>query len=160
MPRRKIPYKEGDFFSVPLRTSGFGLGIAARITGKGGILGYFFAQKYLSPPALSEISGKTSGDAIFICHLGDLGFFEGGWRIVGTPDTWCRDKWPQPSFVRTDVITKKHFRVTYPENDFFSEIERIEITDEEAALLPSDGTWGYGAVEKRLTKILEGVAIR
>ncbi|QTD54223.1 Imm26 family immunity protein [Sulfidibacter corallicola] len=154
MPRRKLPYKEGDFFALPLRTSGFGVGIATRINGKGGIIGYFLPEKYPEVPSLDEVQEKQSGDTFFIGHFGDLGFFDGGWKVIGSSPSWDRKKWPLPSFVRTDLISGKHYRISYLEKDLDTEIECVLIGDEEASLLPEDGVFGYGALEIRLTKLL------
>ena len=155
MPRRKVPYKEGDFFAVPLRTSGYGIGLVARTVKVGGILGYFFPGKYQTVPTLSEVQDKKPHDAFWIRHFGDLGFFNGDWHVIGPIPSWDRADWPVPSFVRTDCISGNHYRITYSEHDLDQEIECSLIEKTEAELLPEDGISGYGALEIRLSNLLD-----
>ncbi len=65
----KQKYGEGDWFAVPLRNGGYALGVVARRDGRGGIIGYFFGQKYSAPPSLDEVTSKTATDAILVSIL-------------------------------------------------------------------------------------------
>ena len=155
MPKKKTIYKPGDIFLVPLRSNGLALGLISRIDHDGGLIAYFFNERYLSPPLLTEVSMRTSADSMFICALGDRGFKLGTWIVLGVLPEFKPEHWPMPPFARKDALTGEFFRIVYDEKDFFTELERTPITKDEAVLLPPDGTFGHGAVEIRLTKLLE-----
>ena len=154
MARQKLSYKEGDWFAVPLGPNEYALGVVARMNGRGGILGYFFGPKFEVVPPLETTEGLTVKGAIFVSKFGDLGFLEGTWKVIGRHGVWRREEWPIPAFVRTDVISGKHRKVVYPEDDFSTETQLIPIDPVAAEKLPEDGTFGAGAVELRLTKLL------
>jgi hypothetical protein len=44
MARRKLNYREGDWVAVPVWEGGWVPGIAARVDGRGGVLGYFLVR--------------------------------------------------------------------------------------------------------------------
>ena len=139
---------------MPLRDGGYALGIAARVDGKGGVIGYFFGPRYETPPTQEEIGNRRPGDAVFIANFGDLGFLEGTWKVVRSSENWDRSKWPMPSFVRVDCISGKAIRVEYSEDNLVHEVKNTPINQIRARRLPEDGMWGSGAVEIRLTKLL------
>lgn len=45
MARRKLNYKEGDWFAVPLGGAGYALGLVARVGRRGVTFGYFFGPR-------------------------------------------------------------------------------------------------------------------
>ena len=155
MPRKKLHYKEGVWFAVPLRSGGFAIGLVARMDGKGSVIGYFFGPSHKEiPSSLDFTKGLTPDDAIFIAHFGDLGLLKGTWKVLGEREPWIREKWPLPAFVRTDVISGKHRKVLYFEDNLLKEVQLVPIVAETAKRLPEDGIFGAGAVEIRLTKLL------
>src|SRR5213592_3499242 len=50
MAPRKLPYREGDVFAVPLQDGAYGIGVVARMDREGAVLGYFFDRRYESVP--------------------------------------------------------------------------------------------------------------
>ncbi len=154
MARKKLPYIEGDWFAVPLRTGEYGLGRAVRIDGRGGVLGYFFGMAQEQVPSKEAVAILTPAEAVLIRHCGDLGIIEGKWPIIGHDIPWCREDWPVPAFARIDEYEGKAWKVEYSDTDGTSVIREISISLEEAHDLPEDGLSGYGALEIRLTKLL------
>jgi len=154
MGRKKLPYKEGDWFAVPLRDGGYALGMAARVDGEGGVIGYFFRPKYETLPTSDDIGNRRPEDAVFIANFGDLGFLEGTWKVVRSSVGWDRNKWPMPSFLRVDCITGKAILVEYSENNLVHEVKNTPIDPISTHGLPEDGMWGSGAIEIHLTNLL------
>src|SRR5690349_2862282 len=117
MPRRKLPYKEGDWFAVPLRSGGYGLGLVARMNGKGIGLGYFFPPKHEEPPTKEDVTDVSADDAVLIRRIGDLGLLRGEWPIISSSEKWSRDDWPLPAFARIAVDRSRAWRLEYSEHD-------------------------------------------
>lgn len=152
MKNKQLPYSEGTWFAVPLRDGGFGAGIVARSAGNGCLFGYFFGPRRDHVPLLAEVEGLLPADALWIGQFGDLGILNGEWRILGKSGNWDRSLWPLPQFVRVDNISGKAWKATYSDD-----LQLIREEPCDAALrgeLPQDALWGYGAVEKRLTRLL------
>jgi hypothetical protein len=60
---KKLTYREGDLFVLPLQDLGYAVGLVARSGPRGRVLfGYFFGPRYPEMPKLSELvpSGKRS----------------------------------------------------------------------------------------------------
>lgn len=155
MPERTLPYRDGTWFAVPLRTAGYGIGVVARCDGKGIVLGYFFGPKALSPPSLAEVCQLPPERAVLIRRFGDLGLLRGEWPIIGHDPHWDRRRWPAPSFGRIALDGQWAVAVQYDEEDIGSVVSERPISVEEARTLPDNGLSGYGAIEIRLTKLLE-----
>ncbi|HPW55965.1 MAG TPA: Imm26 family immunity protein [Thermoanaerobaculaceae bacterium] len=151
---RKLPYKEGDWFAVPLRDGGFALGVVARMDGKGAVIAYLFGPRSEALPSLEAVGSKRATDAVLVANTGDLGLLRGEWPVLGKVDPWEREAWPVPVFVRRSVVSNTPKKVIYREPDFNIEAEILPCTEEEARQLPKDGILGYGAVEIRLTTLL------
>ncbi|WP_242396382.1 immunity 26/phosphotriesterase HocA family protein [Anaeromyxobacter oryzisoli] len=155
---RRIAYREGDWFLIPLRDgSGFGAGVVARVGRRGVTLGYFFGPKHAGRASLVDVERDAPTGAVLVGKFGDLGLIRGSWPLLGqTPGRWARERWPIPEFVRTDVISGSRRKVIYVEGDLSTETATIPIDARDAADLPADGLMGFGAVEIRLTNLLEG----
>lgn len=154
MTRKKVPYKTGDWFAVPLRTGGFAVGIIANANRRAGILfGYFFGPKRRALPRLDELRALTPKDAVLLAQFGDLGLIKGEWPIVGSVDAGEQD-WPMPPLVRRDAMTGRPQLVTYRVDDPTLEADVRGCRDDECEGLPEDGVYGYGAVETKLTNVL------
>lgn len=156
MPRRKLPYKEGDWFAVPLRTQGYGVGRVARMSGRGLVIGYFFGPKHNQLPTVEDVIDLTPDDAILIRRLGDLGLLEGEWPIIyrPEPEVWLRNDWPLPAFGSIAVDQSRAWRTEYSEEDINKVIREAQVDVEQARHLPDDALAGYGALEIVLTKLL------
>lgn len=151
----KLPYREGTWFLVPLKTGKFALGLITRTTSEGKvILGYFFGPAVSEKPEASRIHNCYAQSAIAIYRFGDLSLLKGDWPIIGTHEHWDRSQWPMPAFVRSDELSKKAYRVIYSDND-------PNLVESETPIPfgstheGRDAVRGAGAVELVLTKLLE-----
>jgi hypothetical protein len=113
----KLPYSEGDIFALPLRDGGYGLGVVARMNGKGAVFGYFFGRRYDEPPALAEVGELDPIDNVWVPIFGDLGLTRGTWPVVGPLPGWQRAEWPMPAFGRHEELTGRYLRVEYGDDD-------------------------------------------
>ena len=154
MPRKRLPYKEGDWFAVPLRDGGYALGLVARMNGKGSVLGYFFGPWREQCPTKEDTQGLSSADAILVRLFGDLGLLEGKWPILGRSDLWDRADWPLPAFARIAVDKSRAWRVEYSEADINQVVREVPVNPNKVSHLPEDGLSGSGALEIRLTQLL------
>ena len=91
---------EGTWFAVPLRPRGYAVGVVARTSGTGAMVGYFFGKTWDRPPNVEEVRGLKREDAIRVLQFGDLGLVDGSWPIIGCDDRWQRGEWPIPEYVR------------------------------------------------------------
>lgn len=152
---RKLPYKQGTWFGVPLRDGGFAVGLVARHVPKSGkiILAYFFGPKRESLPTLGDLEDLAPQSAVKVIHVGDLRLMNGTWPILGDSPNWKREEWPMPAFIRRDDILSIAWRVEYADdnpNQVISE-QRIPYDSVE---LERDEFYGAGAAEIALTRIL------
>jgi hypothetical protein len=151
----KRPYTEGSIFTVPLREGGgFGRGVVARASKRGGILlGYFFG------PRLNSIEEAVMDDLIpenaILCKMfSDLGIREGEWKIIGMLPAWDPSEWPMPTFMSR--FSGYFYRVTYDSNDPDLEVSR-RMEKEDDTTLEDDGLCGDHALEFLLTQRLMGI---
>jgi hypothetical protein len=158
MGATKINYQEGTLFAVPLRNGlGYGVGIVARLDKKGGVLGYFLPKRFLRIPLLSELQGLATEDSILVRRFGDLGLIKKNWHIIGNVQHWDRDAWPVPKFARLAKDNLTAWIVEYSNKDGISLLSEHEVPFDKAYNLPEDGLSGFGAIEIRLSKLLECV---
>jgi hypothetical protein len=156
MGKKKLPYREGDWFTVPLRKGGLATGLVARSAPKGRVLfGYFFGPKTQSPPGLKELEQRQPSDAVLVARFGDLGLVNGEWKAIGQSPSWSKTSWPMPVFRRTDVVSGQSQAVSYADDDPSREVGATSHAPSEMETAPEDGLMGYGAVEIVLTKRLD-----
>ncbi len=149
----KVPYKEGDWFVVPLKNRGYGLGLVARSNARGVILGYFFGPRHMEVPALAATGALQPKEAVLVEMFGDLGIIEGKWPVLGSVGPWNRKRWRVPLFVRKDAITGECELVEYSDENL-DELRTVPCSAKEANKHPQDGISGYGAVEILLSRAL------
>jgi hypothetical protein len=149
-----VLYREGDIFAVPLRTSGFALGVVARMPKERKVLlGYFFGYRFDQVPDAKDIPTLNPSDAIKVYRFGDLHLIDRKWPIISHIENWQRDNWPTPKFIRQDDLSKRAWLVSYSDENPSVVLEE-EPCDfgmsgyERAALL------GAGAVEIAHTKLI------
>jgi hypothetical protein len=151
----KLSYANGTWFLVPLRESGFARGIVARNNGKGIVFGYFFGPKLSSKKDARLPFDLKPKLKILWGRFGHLGLVGKEWPILGLEPDWKEDDWPMPSFVRQDVLR--------PEIGFMTEYDPIKLVPVSqkkcdpslVSKYPYDCLMGHGAVELRLTKLLD-----
>jgi hypothetical protein len=152
--KKQLPYSEGTWFAVPLRTGGYAVAVVARMNGSGCVFGYFFGPKRDSVPTLDEVSKLCSQEATWLARFGDLSLIKNEWPIIGRAKDWRPELWPLPPFIRVDLTSpNKAVKATFSD-------ENLERLHEEpcdpalARIYPADGLSGAGAVEIWLTKLL------
>ena len=152
----QVKYAEGDWFAVPLRSSGYALGLLARSNPKGALLGYFFGPRLPVLPTQATAAGLTPAQAVLVGKFGHLGLKHGKWPIVGRVEPWDRAAWPMPVFVRYEELTGRSFHVFYDPDDPVRLLREEQVPPGPAEQLPADGLMGAGFVESRLTRLLDG----
>lgn len=155
--RKKLLYKEGDWFVVPLESGGYAIGRISRMTkNKFILLGYFFGPKFIKIPELKDLEKYSFEDAIFIHRFSYLGFKNEEWKILGHIDDWEKKKWPVPAFYRKDPLSKDHHRrIIYSDTDVNEEILEESVPYEMVKDLPEDGLAGYKYIEEKLNSLLK-----
>jgi len=91
-------YSEGDFFAVPLKSGGYGIGIAVCVGPQRTVVGRFFESVYDELPTADELNHLTEDDSVHIEHFRDDGFQDGSWKIIGQHPSWDAYEWPIPRF--------------------------------------------------------------
>ena len=151
---RRLPYREGDCFAVPLREGGFGVGVVARMSPRGKILfGCFFGPARPAPPTVAELAGLSPHDAILVARFGDLALFKSEWPVLGQLPGWDRAHWPLPPFQRVESLRGTAQLITYADHDPAQEIRAERLAQPREDVEP-DGLLGAGAVELALTRRL------
>ncbi|MGY2703348.1 Imm26 family immunity protein [Nocardioides sp. HB32] len=150
----KLNYAEGDWFAVPLRTTGFALGIIARANPKAALLGYFFGPLRPHPPGLDDTTELLPHQAILVGRFSHLGIRGGSWPLLRQEPGWDRSAWPTPIFVRYEELTGRTFHVHYDDADPARLIGETLVARGLAEQGPRDGLMGAGYVELRLTALL------
>ena len=154
IPKGKLPYDEGTVFAVPLKDKKYGIGLIARCNRRGIALGYFFGPPSRKVPSLSQIGSLDPQKAVLVEMFGDLGLIRNEWPILGPYREWDRRQWPVPKFLRIPLLTDKHILIEYDDKNL-REIRNTAIPPEKAVGLAEDGLSGYGAIEIKLSKLLE-----
>jgi len=114
---RRITYKEGDWFGVPLQNGEYAVGLIARCPPEGKILyGYFFGPRRPSLPSLEDLEWLSSKDATAVKFFGDLKLLNKAWPIIGRIEPWDRTKWPMRSFARADSVSGKTYKIEYADD--------------------------------------------
>lgn len=152
---KKLPYKEGTWFAVPLEKGGFAVGRVARHSPGGCIvLAYFFGPKVESVPKLEDVACLRPEQSVWIRLVGDLGLIDGTWPIIGDSANWDRREWPVPVFTRrVDILVKAAWRVQYSDDD-----PNVVVAEERIPYDPSlpntDGSSGHLAAQVHLSRIM------
>jgi hypothetical protein len=148
----KVNYREGDWFAVPLGQGGYALGVVARTSTMGVLLGYFFAPRRAELPTLEDVSTLAAEKAIWITRLDDRGLrgrSQSGreWPIIGRLADWDRKAWPMPVFGRIDEQARRAFRVFYADNNPDSRPRWEQV--------PSDAPHGLREISGRTMNVIE-----
>lgn len=147
-------YGEGDWFAVPLGGGGFAVGVIARSSWHGVLLGYFFGPRRDELPSLAELDPLLPTDALFVGLFGHLGLKNQTWPLLGAWEDWDRSQWPMPIFARFEELTGRAFAVTYADDDPATVVAEEEVDPIDLSRLPADGVAGAGFVEAALTGLL------
>jgi hypothetical protein len=113
------------------------------------LLGYFFGPRREQVPTLAEVISLRAKDAFWVQKFGYLGLREGEWPILGGSDDFDPAAWPMPRFGMHD-LRGDYWGIDYPEDKPNTPWRRVQITEEEYAKLPSEGSAGDGYVSEWL----------
>ncbi len=91
-------YSEGDFFAVPLKTGGFGVGLAVCLGVKHDVVAHFFGPVRESVPSIDDLVNLTELNSAHIEHFLDDGLRDGSWEVIGQYPEWDAYDWPIPKF--------------------------------------------------------------
>lgn len=152
---KKLPYKEGTWFAMPLRQGGYSVGRVTRhIPGEGPIiLAYFFGPRREAVPALGELESLTPDAAIKVIRVSDLGLVDGSWTIIGDSPEWRREDWPIPVFIRKDDLGRAAWLVEYADDDPNRVVFEQRVPYDTAGY-ERDSLSGSGAAEIKVSRIL------
>lgn len=155
MPRI-LPYKEGDFFAVPLNTGGYGIGIAVCLDAKGGVVGRFFDGIHETPPPLIDLIELTEDDSVHVEHFHHLGLIDGSWIVIGQHPTWDSYDWPIPKFGWFQPFEVKPGGRAYEMelDESLKTVRQKEVSIEHFETLPYENVSGSTATELILTTVL------
>ena len=87
----KRPYREGDWFAIPLGDGRFAAGIVTHGTRKA-IFGSFFGPARSAIPQLEDLAALRPADALWSGRFSDRAIVQQRWPVIGA----------QPGFVRTE----------------------------------------------------------
>jgi hypothetical protein len=135
-----------------LRDGGYARGVVARLNGKGLVFGYFFGPKLNSPDEAS-FRGLNPHQAVNVGKFGDLSLINREWIQLGQIENWNADEWPMPPLIRVNEITGRAFLSRYDDHTFRC-VDEEEVSPTVVDEYPYDRTMGAGAIEIRLTKLL------
>ncbi len=153
---KRLSYREGSCFVVPLRQGGYATGVVARMAPNGRIvLAYLFGPKRDAVPLLADVARLQPKEAVKCLRIGDLGLINGEWPILGDLLHWDKQTWSMPSFARRDTLSRRAWRSVYSDSDP-SKLEQEEPMPYDADDLERDALYGAGAVELMMTKLLDG----
>lgn len=148
------PYREGDWFAVPLRDGGYARGLLARASKCSVLLGYFFGPVVDDPSHMTEVAGLRPSDAVLIGRFGHLGLLRGTWPIIAGAGDWIPGDWRCSEFVRYEELTGRTFIVHYADDDPGKVVGEVPVSPGTVVDHPQDGMMGAGFVEVRLTRLL------
>ena len=101
-----------------------------------------------------DVSGLRPADAVLVRKFGHLGITGGAWPLLGQLDTWQRQDWPTPVFIRYEERTGRSFHVFYDDNDPNRVLREQQVAPGEAEQASKDGLMGAGFTESILTRLL------
>lgn len=149
-----VKYSEGDWFAVPTG-SGYAVGVVARASPSGILLGYFFGPARRDLPELDAIQSLEPGMAALVGHFAPLGLKDGRWPVIGTVPGWERARWTTTELIRYEELTGRSFRVIYDADDPNKLLREERIIPGVAEQGPKDGLMGAEYVENLLARLLK-----
>ncbi|MBF4045284.1 Imm26 family immunity protein [Burkholderia pseudomallei] len=153
---KRVKYEEGTWFALPVGEGGFAAGVIARSsrTSRGILFGYFFPHVYKSAPDIGELCKLRPSDAIATIRFGDMGLIREEWTVIGKCESWKREEWAIPAFLRTEPITSRAYEVHYDPDDPAKRIGERLLHDGDARPRERPGLFGDQAVERYVSHLL------
>ena len=117
MPPINFPYKEGDWFMLPLEDKGFAIGLVVRADKEEKFFSYFFSPRIYKEPKKKYLDSLNPDSAIFVARYQDFKFpHYQTWKTIKNNENFQRKDWPIPEFVRFDATNNKFFLINRGEN--------------------------------------------
>ena len=133
----------------------FLLGVVARTSPRGDIvLTYLFGPARRTVPAADDLNNLRPQNALRVARVGDLSLTDKTWPIIGQLQSWKREEWAMPPFVRRDDIAQKAWRVQYSDTDANRVASEQALDYRQASEFDRDAVLGAGSAEIVLTKLL------
>ncbi len=117
------------------------------------IFAYLFGVKFEKVPYLDEVIHFKPNDAARKIRTGYLGLINNEWPILGEMPNWSDEDWPMPIFVRKEGLTDRIYYVQRDDNEPAHTLTEW-LTTADINGVEQDISYGYGAVEMMLTKLL------
>lgn len=155
---RKVVYREGTVFLVPLRSGDFARGLVARASKRGKIIfGCFWGPRITKQSDVS-FDDLLPSTCVLKCRFGDLGLINRSWPILGQIPNWERDSWPMPEFESRNVEAGgKKLISKYDDRDPGKKLE-CYLGKGAVTNLP-DVMYGFGALEIKLSTIIKDTLV-
>ena len=103
------PYREGDWFVVPLGDGRFAAGIVTHGT-RNAINGSFFGHGRSAPPSLADLAALHPEGAAWSGRFSDRAIVEQRWPVIGHRAGFVRSQWPggrsKPA-ARPDLVERR-----------------------------------------------------
>jgi hypothetical protein len=132
------PYREGQFFLLPIQRGAYAVGLIARAPARGGVLlGYFFGPRRSHAPDVDWLNARLPGQALMVCRFRDAALSRGEWTLLSVLPGFNRKAWPVPAFHRFDGSV-----TSVPGNDAVQDW-RVEYGDDNL-ILPLAETPAHG----------------
>lgn len=149
-----LPFSEGTWFALPLRSGGFAVGVVARTPAQGEVIvADLFGPKRSAVPPLAELASLQPKGALRVIRVGDLGLVDGSWPMIGQAPRWRREEWRIPAYVRRDELGRKTWRVVYSDSHP-NEVVSEEEVSYDATGMERDAVFGAGAAELLMTRLV------
>lgn len=157
--RKKNVLSEGTWFAIPLKSLGYGIGLAARVSVKSGIiLAYLFNEKKDDIPKIADVAVLKQSDAIMVIRMGTIGLSNGEWPIIGVANKWNRTDWPNKDFIRQDELAHRAWKIRYSDDDQNKIDNEVPVPYGQIDMLDKDTLYGDVAAAKTLTRRIYGLS--
>lgn len=148
------PYREGDWFAVPLPRGAYAAGLVARRPKRGTIiLGYFFGPPRKTIPTIRELGGIRAEHVNLVRRVKDTALHGAEWRVLGQSEPWHREAWPVPVFYRREGLSGRGIRVEYDDDNLTTPAREAAARLSDASL-PEDAVLDEAQLVELLARLL------
>ena len=100
-----------------MQDGGYCIGVVARASGQGNLLGYFYDTRYATVPTQKEWPQFDPQKAFLKLRLSDEGLLRGVWPVLGVVEGWKKEEWPVPYYIRRNTFKGESFTETFFDKD-------------------------------------------
>ncbi len=151
-----LPYREGDWFAVPLDDTNYALCRIARHD-QGIVFVYVFGPAFDRLPTRADTAELTASDSLTQMLVSHLDLRDGVWPVLGQDEGWDPDAWPMVEFERRvdpPGRPEELHAVLWDDRDLTREVSARRLDPSEAGRRPRDTLSGAGAAVVRLRQAL------